>query len=54
MTGLFSIVTLPSPNALALLMGGSGGAGEAGVRGVRSGVGVISGMPRPSLCSVLE
>lgn len=52
--GLFNIGTLPNPNALALLMGGIGGAGEAGVRGERSGVGVISGMPRPSPCSVLE
>lgn len=52
--GLFSTGTLPSPNALALLMDGIGGAGEAGVRGERSGVGVISGMPRPSPCSVLE
>ena len=53
-TGLFSIGTLPSPNALALLKGGIGGAGEAGVRGERSGVGVISAMLRPSPCSVLE
>ena len=53
-SGLFDISTFANPNALALLTGGIGGAGEIGMRGDKSGIGVTSGMPRPSPCSVLE